>query len=126
MRLLTAFAALAMLLAMLGIYGVLSYFVTQHRQEIGVRLALGAGRRDIFALVLRRGLALAGIGVALGLAASFALARLLRGLLVEVSAADPMTYVIVAVLLLVVAVLACALPARRATKVDPLIALRTE
>jgi ABC-type antimicrobial peptide transport system permease subunit len=117
MRLLTAFAALAMLLAMLGIYGVLTDFVTQHTREIGVRLALGAGRRDIFALVLRRGLALA---------ASFALARLLRGLLFEVGAADPMTYVIVAVLLLVVAVLACALPARRATKVDPLIALRTE
>ncbi|MGH9840095.1 MAG: FtsX-like permease family protein, partial [Blastocatellia bacterium] len=107
-------------------YGVLSYFVTQHTQEIGVRLALGADGRNIFVLVLKRGLTLAGLGVALGLAASFVLTRLLRSLLFEVSAADPVTYAGVAVLLLTVAVLACALPARRAANVDPMIALRCE
>jgi putative ABC transport system permease protein len=126
MLMLTIFAALALLLAMLGIYGVLSYFVTQHTPEIGVRLALGADGKNIFALVLKRGLTLAGLGVALGLVASFALTRLLRSLLFEVSAADPLTYAGVALLLLTVAVLACALPARRAAKVDPVIALRYE
>ncbi len=126
MWLLTAFAGLALLLALLGIYGVLSYFVTQHAQEIGVRLALGASSRDVFALVLKRGLTLAVTGVAIGLIAALALARLLRGFLFEVSAADPLTYAAVALLLLVVATLACALPARRATKVDPMIALRCE
>ncbi|MGH9841025.1 MAG: ABC transporter permease [Blastocatellia bacterium] len=126
MLLLTSFAAMALALAMLGVYGVLSYFVTQHTQEIGVRLALGADGRNIFALVLKRGLTLAGLGVALGLAASFVLTRLLRSLLFEVSAADPATYAGVAVLLLTVAVLACALPARRAANVDPMIALRCE
>jgi len=126
MFLLTTFAALALLLAMLGIYGVLSYFVTQHTQEIGVRLALGADSKSIFALVLKRGLMLTGIGVAIGLGASFALSRLLRSLLFEVSAADPLTYVGVALLLLTIAVLACVVPARRAAKVDPMIALRCE
>ena len=126
MQLLTVLAWLALLLAMLGIYGVLSYFVTQHTQEFGVRLALGAEGRNLFALVLKRGLTLAGTGVAMGLVASFALTRLLRSLLFEVSAADPMTYAVVAVLLLIVAVLACALPAWRAAKVDPIIALRCE
>ena len=126
MLLLTMFAALALLLAMLGIYGVLSYFVTQHTPEIGVRLALGADGRSIFALVLKRGLTLALVGVAFGLVASFALSRLLRSLLFEVSAADPLTYLGVAALLLTVAVLACALPARRAMKVDPMITLRCE
>ncbi len=126
MLLLTAFAALALTLAMLGIYGVLSYFVTQHTQEIGVRLALGADGKMIFGMVLKRGMTLVGIGLAIGLAASLALTRLLQSLLFEVSAADPATYAVVAVLLLVISVLACALPARRAAKVDPMIALRFE
>ena len=126
MLMLTGFAALAMLLAMLGIYGVLSYFVTQHTQEIGVRLALGAESKNIFALVLKRGLLLAGVGVVIGLMASFALTRLLRSLLFEISAVDPLTFGGVALLLLLVAVLACALPARRAANVDPMIALRCE
>jgi putative ABC transport system permease protein len=126
MLLLTMFAALALLLAMLGIYGVLSYFVTQHTQEIGVRLALGAGSKTIFSMILKRGLSLVGIGVAIGLAASFALTRLLRSQLFEVNATDPATYAAVAVLLLAISALACVLPARRAMKVDPMIALRCE
>jgi putative ABC transport system permease protein len=124
--LLTSFAALALLLAMLGIYGVLSYFVTQHTPEIGVRLALGADGKSIFAMILKRGLLLAGCSVALGLIASVALTRLLRSLLFEVSATDPLTYAGVVLLLLMVAVLACALPAWRAANVEPMIALRCE
>jgi putative ABC transport system permease protein len=124
--LLTTFAGLALLLAMLGVYGMLSYFITQHTPEIGIRLALGAEGRNIFAWVLKRGLTLAGLGIAIGLAASFVLTRLLRSLLFEVSAADPVTYVAVAVLLLTIAVLACALPAWRAAQVDPMVALRYE
>lgn len=126
MLLLTAFAALALLLAMLGIYGVLSYFVTQHTQEIGVRLALGADGKTIFRMVLKRGLTLVGIGVAIGLAASFGLTRFLQSLLFEVSAVDPKTYAAVAAMLFVISVLACALPARRAMNVDPMVALRCE
>ena len=126
MLLLTGFAALALLLALLGIYGVLSYFVTQHTREIGIRLALGAQTQDVFTLVLKRGLMLAGIGVAIGLTASLALSRFIRSLLFEVSSADPLTFAAVAALLLAVAALACWIPARRATKVDPMIALRCE
>jgi putative ABC transport system permease protein len=126
MRLLTAFAALALTLAMLGIYGVLSYFVTQHTQEIGVRLALGADSSAIFRMVLKRGLTLVGIGVAIGLAASFGLTRFLQSLLFEVSAVDLKTYSAVAVLLPAISILACALPAWRATRVDPMIALRCD
>jgi putative ABC transport system permease protein len=126
MVLLAAFAGLALLLSGLGIYGVLAYFVTQHVPEIGVRLALGAQPRDILRLVLWKGMGLALGGLALGLAAAYALTRLVESLLFGVSAADPVTFGAVALLLGAVALLACLVPARRATKVDPMIALRCE
>ncbi len=123
MTLLTMFAALALLLATLGIYGVLAYFVVQHTQEIGVRMALGAQRSDILSLVLKKGMRLAGLGVVIGVGASFALTRLMASLLFGVGTADPLTYSIIALLLILVALFACYLPAHRATKVDPMVAL---
>ncbi|HEV7684075.1 MAG TPA: ABC transporter permease [Pyrinomonadaceae bacterium] len=126
MTLLTIFAGLALLLASLGIYGVLAYFVVQHTQEIGVRMALGAQRGNILGLVLKKGMALALLGVVIGLGIALGLTRLMTSLLYGVSATDPMTYVVIALILTTVAFLACYLPARRATKVDPMVALTYE
>ena len=126
MIMLVAFAVLALLLASIGIYGVLAYFVTQHISEIGLRMALGATRTNILLLVLRKGMGLTLLGVAIGVVVAFAATRLMSSLLFGVKAADPLTFTTVPLLLALVALLACYLPARKATKVDPLVALRYE
>jgi putative ABC transport system permease protein len=137
MILLTAFALVAILLASLGIYGVISWGVVQRTREMGLRMALGALQRDVMWLVLRRSMLLVMAGVFLGLLGAFTLTRVLSGMLSEVgpgktpllfgiNAVDPITFIVVPVLLSLVALVACCLPARRATKIDPLVALRYE
>ena len=120
------FAALALLLASVGIYGVLSYLVGQRIPEIGIRLALGAQRDDVLRLILGEGLRMAFLGVAIGLAGALALSRLLADLLFGISAADPVTFAGVAILLTAMAIAACYIPARRAMRVNPIVALRYE
>jgi putative ABC transport system permease protein len=124
--LLTFFAGVALLLAMMGIYGVMSYAVTQRRHEISIRMALGAQTGDVVRLVLRNGMAMTLIGVVLGLIVSYALTRFLSVFLYGVKPTDPLTFAVVALLLSAVALLACFIPAKRATRVDPMITLRHE
>ena len=124
--LLGAFAALALVLAAIGVYGVLSYLVSQRTHEIGIRMALGASQRDIVKLVVGRGMWLSFLGIAFGIAAALLLTRIMTSLLYGISASDPLTYIGISLLLAIVALLACLIPARRAIKVDPIIALRYE
>jgi ABC-type antimicrobial peptide transport system permease subunit len=126
MTLLNAFAVTALLLASVGLYGVISYLVGQRTHELGVRIALGAGRRDVLRLVVNHGMKMALGGVALGILAALGLTRLLTDMLYGVSATDPATFTVIGLSLVAVALAACFVPAWRATKVDPLVALRHE
>jgi putative ABC transport system permease protein len=124
--LLTMFSSVALVLAAVGIYGVISYSVAQRTNEFGIRMAMGAGPRDVLAMVLGQGLIMGATGVLLGAAGALALTRLIRGLLFGISAFDPLTFVVMAAVLTLVTLAACWLPARRATRVDPMVALRYE
>jgi ABC-type antimicrobial peptide transport system permease subunit len=126
MRLLGTFAAVAVGLALLGLYGVVSYSVVRRTREIGIRRALGAQNRDLISLLLRRGFVLVGSGVAVGLGAAVLATRLLQDLLFQVSPTDPLTFLAIAATFMLVAVAASLIPALRATKIEPLIAIRAE
>jgi putative ABC transport system permease protein len=124
--LLTAFAGVALTLAAIGLFGVMAYLVSQRTREIGVRLALGATRGEVFRQVLGRGMALAGFGAVIGVGVAMGLSQVMETLLFSVSRRDPATFIAVPVALALVAGLACYLPARRAMRVDPIIALRVD
>jgi putative ABC transport system permease protein len=126
MLLLIGFSLLAMTLASIGLYGVMSYTVSQRSRELGVRLALGADSREVLGLVLVQGLRLALAGVVIGLVAAFAVTRVMKNMLFGLSSTDPLTFVAISLLLVAVALVASYLPALRATRVDPVVALRTE
>lgn len=124
--LLAAFGGLALLLATIGMYGVISYSVAQRTQEIGIRMVLGARPHSVFRMVLSQGTRLAALGIAIGIVAALAVTRVMNSFLYGVGATDPLTFAVVALLLLAVALLACYIPARRAMRVHPMVALRHE
>jgi ABC-type antimicrobial peptide transport system permease subunit len=124
--LLGIFGAVALLLAAIGLYGVLAFAVSQRTREIGIHMALGARARDVLLMVVRQGMSLVLVGIGVGLLGAYALTRTVRSLLFEVAPTDSLTFVVVPLLLAIVGAIACYLPARRATKVDPLVALRYE
>jgi ABC-type antimicrobial peptide transport system permease subunit len=125
-RLSGLFGSLALLLSCVGLYGLLSYETARRRREIGIRMALGAERADVLRMVISQGLKLAMIGVVIGIAGALALTRFLSSLLYGVKPTDPLTFIAVSLILIAVAMLACYIPARRAAKVDPMVALRYE
>jgi len=124
--LLGIFGVLGLLLAAIGLYGVLAFAVSQRTREIGIHMALGAGARDVLLMVIKQGMSLVLVGVVIGVAGAYAVTRTIRSLLFEVGTTDPLTFVAVLLLLVAVGFIACYVPARRATKVDPLEALRYE
>jgi predicted permease len=126
MILMGVFAALALLMASIGIYGVISYLTSQRTHEIGIRMALGAGKSDVLVMVVRQGLKVVLVGVAIGIAGALVLTRFLASLLFGVRPTDPLTFTAVSLILIAVALLACYIPARRASKIDPMVALRYE
>ena len=126
MLLLTLFAVLALGLAAIGIYGVMAYLVSQGTRELGIRLALGASPRDVLTMVVRQGMTVAFAGLALGVAGAFVLTRFMRAMLYGVHAADPATFLVIAATLMLVAFGACYVPAHRASRIDPIVSLRTE
>jgi len=123
---LASFAVLALILAGVGLYGLISFMTAQRKYEVGIRMALGADRRDVLNLIIRQGMALTLIGVVIGLLASFAFTRLMQRLLFGIRPTDPVTFAVITFVLSAVPFLACYIPARRATKVDPMVALRHE